>query len=93
MPYKITQYSQKRAKKLNVTIKRSTNPKKKLDVFKHGTKIATIGATGYGDYPTFIKREGIQSAKTHRKHYKRRHEKDRHVRGSNGFYADQILWG
>jgi len=24
--------------------------------------------------------------------YKKRHEKDRHRRGTPGFYADQILW-
>jgi hypothetical protein len=96
-PYRITNYSRKQAKRLNVTIRRSTNPKKKLDVFStdHNNqtrKIASIGAKGYGDYPTFMRTEGMKSAKKHRKQYKRRHEKDRHRIGSPGFYADQILW-
>ena len=100
--YTITKYSYNRAKKLGVTIKRSTNPKKKIDVFKQirigntrkkqYKKIASVGAMGYGDYPTFMIREGNKSAKLHRKRYKMRHEKDRHYKGSPGFYADQILW-
>lgn len=94
--YTITPYSYGRAKKLGVTIKRSTNPMKKLDVYKNQAnsrkKIASIGAMGYGDYPTFMKLEGNKSAKLHRKRYKFRHEKDRHRKGSAGYYADQILW-
>lgn len=90
--YEITQYSYNRAKKLGVTIKRSTNPTKKLDVFKGNKKIVSIGALGYGDFPTFTIREGNVSAKKHRKRYKMRHEKDRHRKGTSGYYADQILW-
>ena len=92
MAYTITEYTRKKAKTLGVTVKRSTNPVKKLDVFKKGKKIASVGATGYGDFPTFMRKEGKESAKRHRKHYKMRHEKDRHVKGSAGFYADQLLW-
>jgi hypothetical protein len=95
-PYRITNYSRKQAKRLNVTIRRSTNPKKKLDVFRTENnktiKIASIGAKGYGDFPTFMRTEGMKSARKHRKEYKRRHEKDRHKIDSPGFYADQILW-
>ena len=92
MPYQITRYSHAQARKLNVQIKLSENPKKKLDVFKNGNKIASIGATGYGDYPTFMKTVGKEEADKHRVNYKRRHEKDRHVPNSPGFYADKILW-
>uniref|UniRef100_A0A6C0HZN1 Uncharacterized protein n=1 Tax=viral metagenome TaxID=1070528 RepID=A0A6C0HZN1_9ZZZZ len=92
MAYTITQYSRSKARKLGVTIKRSKNPAKKLDVFKQGKKIASIGATGYGDYPTFMRKEGKQSANSHRTRYKIRHEKDRHRVGTPGYYADQILW-
>ena len=92
MAYTITQYSRSKAAKLGVTIKRSKNLTKKLDVFKRGKKIASIGATGYGDYPTFMRKEGKQSANAHRKRYKMRHEKDRHRRGTPGFYASNILW-
>ena len=35
---------------------------------------------------------GKKEADKKRKAYKARHEKDRKVAGSNGYYADQILW-
>ena len=90
--YKITEYSYKQAQKLNVKIKPSTNPSKKLDVFKNGEKVASIGAIGYNDYPTWIKKEGVEYAKKRRSLYKARHESDRHVKNSAGFYSDKILW-
>lgn len=90
--YTITQYTKNQAKKLGVTIKRSTNKNKKLDVFKNGQKIASVGGMGYNDYPTYMKKEGKEKANKRRKLYKMRHEKDRHKKGSNGYYADQLLW-
>ena len=92
MAYTIKQYSYNKAKKLCVNIKPSTRKNKKLDVYKNNKKIASIGALGYGDYPTFIQTEGLASANNHRKKYKMRHTKDRHVKNSPGYYADQILW-
>jgi hypothetical protein len=90
--YKITRYSYKKAKQLGVTIRLSTRKNKKLDVYRNNKKIASIGALGYGDYPTFMKTEGIVSANNHRKKYKTRHAKDRKVIGTPGYYADQLLW-
>ena len=92
MPYKITSYSRSQARRLGVTIKPSKTMGKKIDVFKDGKKVASIGALGYGDYPTFKKKMGSEYADKKRKAYKQRHEKDRHRAGSAGFYADQILW-
>jgi hypothetical protein len=92
MTYKITAYSRKQAKKLGVTIKLSKNPSKKLDVFKNGKKVASIGSIGYFDYPTFMEKEGIYSASAHRRKYKIRHAKDMNVKGSAGFFAAHILW-
>ncbi len=92
MPYKIKAYSFAQAKKLGVTIKPSKRLGKKIDVYKGDKKVASIGALGYGDYPTFMAKMGKEYADKKRKAYKTRHEKDRHVRGSAGFYADKILW-
>lgn len=39
MSYSITAYTRARAKVLGVSIKRSTNKKKKIDVFKNGKKV------------------------------------------------------
>ena len=90
--YTIKNYSYERAKKLGVEIKPSTRRNKKIDVFKNGKRIASIGALGYDDYPTFMEKEGKTSANLHRKRYKIRHTKDRKVKGSAGYYADQVLW-
>jgi hypothetical protein len=93
MSYRITQYSKTQAEKLGVTIKPSSVQGKKIDVFnKKGEKIASIGALGYSDYPTYLKDKGKEYADSRRKLYKERHESDRHVRGSAGYYADKILW-
>ena len=90
--YAITNYTYKQAKKLGVTVKPSTNKTKKIDVFKGNKKVAAVGAYGMGDFPTFMRTEGMASAKEHRRRYKMRHEKDRHKRGSRGWYADKLLW-
>lgn len=89
--YKITDYSKKQAAKLGVEIKPSLNKKKKIDVYKNGLKVASIGALGYGDYPTYLKVDK-KLAEEKRKGYKARHFKDRNVKGSAGFFADKILW-
>ena len=90
--YEITNYSKEQAKKLGVQIKPSTRKDKKIDVFKNNEKVASIGGAGYKDYPTYMKTKGLEYAKERRKLYKERHEKDRHKKGSAGYYADKILW-
>ena len=90
--YTIKKYSYERAKRLGVEIKPSTRKNKKIDVFKNNKRIASIGALGYDDYPTFMQKEGKTSANQHRKRYKIRHAKDRKVKGTPGYYADEILW-
>ena len=89
--YKIKTYSYNQAEKLGVEIKPSTNPKKKIDVFKNNEKIASIGAIGYKDYTTYLQ-EDKKVAEMKRRNYKARHEKDRHIKNTNGYYADKILW-
>jgi len=89
--YQITDYSYQQAKKLGVDIKPSKNKNKKIDVFKSGEKIASIGGKGYKDYPSYLKIDK-NLAEERRKLYKIRHEKDRKIKGSAGFFADKILW-
>ena len=92
MTYSITKYTYNKAKQLGVTIKPSTNKTKKIDVYKKTFKIASIGAYGMNDYPTYIKKKGIKYAKTRRRLYKIRHNKDRKTKGTPGWYADKLLW-
>jgi len=89
--YIILPYSYKAAQALGVIIKSSSNPKKKIDVFKDNKKVASIGAVGYNDYPTYLKIDK-KIAEEHRIKYKARHQKDRTKIGSPGWYADKILW-
>ena len=81
MAYTITSYTKNQAKKLNV-----------IDVFKNGKKVASVGAIGYGDYPTYLKTKGKAYADERRRLYKIRHKNNRTKRNSNGYYADKLLW-
>ena len=91
--YKILPYTLNKAKKLNVNIKTSTDKSKKLDVFDlEGNYICSVGAAGMSDYPTYIKTHGLAYAQYRRLLYKQRHERNRHIVGSKGYYADQLLW-
>ena len=90
--YSITNYTYKQAKKLGVVVKPSKNNTKKLNVYKNNDKIASIGAYGMSNYPTYMKTRGITYAKNRRRLYKMRHEKDRHVKWSRGWLSDKLLW-
>lgn len=90
--YTIQPYSKNQARKIGVIIKPSTNPKKKLDVFKDDQKVASIGAVGFKDYPTFLKEDGKAVAEERRRLYHIRHKKDSSKKGTPGYYASIILW-
>lgn len=91
--YVIKPYTYNKAKQLNVIVKPSTNKTKKIDVYnKRGEKITSIGARGYADYPTYLAMFGKPYADKRRKLYKLRHNKDRHIKGTAGYYADKLLW-
>jgi hypothetical protein len=92
MAYKITAYTRKQAKKIGVEVKPSRVKGKKIDVFKNGKKVASVGAIGYGDYPTYIRTKGKKYADERRRLYKIRHNNNRKKVGSNGYYADKLLW-
>jgi len=90
--YKITSYTLKKAKKMGLHVKNSTNKTKKIDVYKKGKKLASVGARGMNDYPTYINKRGLVYAKTRRRLYRIRHNKDRHIKWSRGWLADKLLW-
>jgi hypothetical protein len=93
-PYEVLPYTLKQAKKLGVMVLPSLRPSKKIDVFdKDMTELlASVGARGYKDYPTYLKEKGKIYADKRRELYKKRHQKDREVVGSAGWYADKLLW-
>ena len=90
--YTITEYSRDQAKKLGVTIKPSTSKGKKIDVFKDGEKLASVGALGMSDYPTYMKTKGQAYADERRRLYRIRHAKTMDKVGSASYYAARILW-
>ena len=90
--YTITNYTYKQADKIGVKVKPSTNKTKKIDVYKKGKKITSVGANGMNDFPTYMKKNGMAYAKTRRRLYKQRHERDRHAKWSRGWLADKLLW-
>jgi hypothetical protein len=92
MVYKITLYTRRKAKELGVTVKPSHDPKKKIDIFRDGDFITSVGAAGYKDYPTYWKEMGKAYADERRRLYKIRHQNDRTKKGSDGWFADQLLW-
>jgi len=91
MPYTITNHSKRAAAALKVTIKPSTRKNKKVDVYRDGKKVASIGHTQYGDYGTFLKTDKAH-AKKRRKAYHARHAKTAKKVGSPSYYAAKILW-
>ena len=55
--YQISAYTKSKAKKIGVNVRPSKTAGKKIDVYKNGTKLASIGAIGYNDYPTYMELE------------------------------------
>jgi hypothetical protein len=97
MAYRIKDYTKRQSRKLGVEVKPSATKGKKIDVFKKGKKLASVGAIGYKDYPTYLEleRKGVYPkgyADKRRKLYKTRHNEHRKIVGTNSYYADKLLW-
>lgn len=89
--YKISKYSKDQALKLGVDIKASTCKNKKIDVYKDGIKLCSIGDVRYKDYGVYLT-EDKTLAEERRRLYKLRHKSDANVIGSAGYYSSNILW-
>jgi hypothetical protein len=90
--FKIRNYNVLQARKLGVQIKPSTRVGKKLDVFKNGKKVASIGAAGYLDYASYMAKYGKTVADQRRKSYQKRHAANAKIKGTPAYYAARILW-
>ena len=89
--YKINQYSKDRAKELGVEIVPSDKKNKKIDIYKDGEYIFSIGDSNYLDYFMYLP-YGKDVADKHRKNYYIRHAKDIKKIGSKGWWAAELLW-
>ena len=89
--YLIQPYSYKQAKRLGVLIRPSESSNKKIDVFKHGDKVASIGDVRYADYPQYLKQDkGL--AQERRRVYHARHRASGIKPNTPGWYSLNILW-
>jgi len=85
MPTYSMKRAQANAKKIGVTVKKSTRAGKKLDVYKGDQKVASIGDNKYYDFT-------IHGDEQRRKNYLSRHGKTRVKVGTPSYYAWKILW-
>ena len=97
MRYKLSEHTIRQAKRLGVIVLPSKRRGKKIDVYsKDCILIASVGAKGYKDYPTYkeLERKGIVpkgTAETKRKAYKARHIY-RNRKNTPAYFADKLLW-
>ena len=91
MTYNIKQYSYAQAKKIGVNIYPSKKPNKKIDVYKDGIYVCSIGDNEMMDYPTYIIKDGKKYADERKRLYHIRHKSDNR-KGTRGWYALNILW-
>ena len=97
MPYRIKDRQREAAKRIGVTIRPSSDPSKKIDVYKDGFFVARIGAAGYDDYASILQKEYKArlppgEAQKRSQLYAVRHAQDRINKGTPGYYAYEILW-
>jgi hypothetical protein len=96
MKYEITKYTHDKAKRLALKVYPSTNKKHKLDVYDlEGNFIASVGAIGYLDYPSYklLEQQGKYPkgyADERRRLYKLRHKGD--INHYRGYLANELLW-
>lgn len=87
--YQIKPYTYQKAKEIGVQVEPSTLKNKKIDVFKEGRKIASIGDIRYSDYSSYIIERGKPYADFRRKLYHMRHSKDHKI---EGLLSRFLLW-
>ena len=85
MPQTSLTLAKKNAAKLGVEVIVSTRKNKKLDVFKNGQKVASIGDLRFDIFLT-------HKDKKRQANYLSRHAKTRAVKESPSYYAAEILW-
>ena len=86
--YEITDYTKRRAREIGVEVRQSKRKGKKIDVYKDGVYLHSIGALGMGDYPTYWKQEGKEKADERRRLYYERHPKN----SLGELLAKWLLW-
>lgn len=92
MSYQITDYTLKQAEKYGVSVAPSKRKEKKIDVFKDGKRIATVGANKYSDFATYLQTRGQEYANERRALFKKRFNRYIKKEGTNAWWANVLLW-
>jgi hypothetical protein len=92
MPYAILPYTQRQARRIGVEVRPSKKKDKKIDVYRGGRLIASVGARGYPDYPHYLRSHSKEYANERRELYKTRHSPHREKEWTPSWLADQLLW-
>lgn len=81
------------AKELGVSVHPSDNPKYKIEVYdSDGNFMFYGGASGFGDYPTYLHENGKVYADERRRLYMIRHKKEIQKTQSRGWFIYKLLW-
>lgn len=89
--YLIRPYHQFQAKQLGVEIEPSSKSNYKLDVYKNGQYVTSVGDKRYKDFILYAQ-DDLELAQKRRELYHRRHAKTSQVIGSRSYYAKHLLW-
>ena len=90
--YFISDYTYHKARRIGVEVKPSTIADKKLDVYKDGNKIASVGIIGAPDYPTYMALYGSAYAYGKKIDYLNRYKREIYSKWSNRWLIYQLLW-
>ena len=91
--YVISQKTKNIAKKMNLQIYVSSNPKKKIDVINSDGKKISIGDIKYDDFHTYqIKNSSSSYANERRRLYHIRNHKYLSIKNTPAYYAAILLW-
>ena len=90
--YQINSRTLEIAKRNGLVVKPSTKSNKKIDVYKNGVLLHSIGAIGYGDYPHYLKKDGKEIADKMRQRYVARHKKGIDAGYLGEELALKLLW-
>lgn len=88
--YSITPWTRQQARKLGLEVKPSRKQGTKIDVYREGHLIGSVGAKGYGDYGTYLEEEGKDYANQRRRLYHKRHTEGKKY--SRAWLAWNLLW-
>ena len=90
MSYTITPHTKRQARRLGVEVKPSRREGKKIDVYRDGHRIGSVGAKNFSDYGTYLKEEGKEYADERRRLYHKRHTEGK--KDSKAWLAWNLLW-